>query len=365
MTKRLVFTVTNDLIYDQRMNRICSSLAEAGYTVLLVGRKSINPVHKKNFNQKRLPCFFKKGKLFYIEFNTRLLFYLFFLRFDLVCAIDLDTIIPCYLVSALRNKKRVYDAHELFCEMKEVVSRPSVHRIWKTIEKKMVSRFSYGYTVNKYIRDILKQDYNVNYSIIHNMPVLDPNINLSHSENFILYQGAVNHGRSFETLIPAFQWIEIPFFIYGEGNYFEETKQLIYQYKLENKVFLKGPVSPGELKQITPQALFGITLFENQGLSNYYSLANRFFDYMHAGIPQICARYPAYEEINQKFKVAVLVEDISSYSLATAINDLINNKELQNELKQNCLLAREVFNWETEKEKLVSFYRAIFHQNPH
>jgi glycosyltransferase involved in cell wall biosynthesis len=364
MTKRLVFTVTNDLIYDQRMNRICSSLATTGYNVLLVGRKSTNPLSKKNFDQKRLPCLFKKGKLFYLEFNLRLLVYLCFLKFDLVCAIDLDTIVPCYLASTLKKRKRVYDAHELFCEMKEVVSRPYIYRIWKTIEKKMVPRFYHGYTVNTYISNILKHDYNVNYSIIRNMPVLDSGLNISSSEDFILYQGAVNHGRSFETLIPAFQWVDIPLFIYGEGNFFNECRQLIKQHHLEGKVFLKGGLEPDELKEITPKALLGITIFENKGLSNYYSLANRFFDYIHAGIPQVCVDYPAYKEINDQFNIGVLIKDLSPRSIASAINNLVQNKKLQEKLKQNCLQARKKLNWQAEEEKLISFYETIFQVVP-
>ena len=363
MTRRLVFTVTNDLNYDQRMNRICSSLSDAGYEVLLIGRKSTRPLLKKKFSQKRLFCLFRKGKLFYIEYNLRLFFYLLFIKSDLICAIDLDTIIPCYFTSVLRKKKRVYDAHELFCEMKEVVSRPKIFRIWKAVEKKFVPRFPFGYTVNTYIRDILNKDYQVNYEIIRNMPVFYSNLVQTTPQNFILYQGTVNHGRSFETLIPAFQWIDMHFFIYGEGNFFLEAKQLIQQYKLQDKVFLKGAVTPDELKEITPKALFGITLFENQGLSNFYSLANRFFDYIHAGIPQICVGYPAYDEINQQFKVAVLVNDLSPIALAKAINDLAKNQELQKELRQNCLRARQVFNWQIEEKKLVSFYQSVFQKN--
>ena len=138
--KRLVFTVTNDLNYDQRMIRICTSLSNSGYKVLLIGRKSSTPLIKKQFSQKRLYCFFNKGKLFYIEYNLRLFFYLLFAKCDLICAIDLDTIIPCYLASVLKKKRRVYDAHELFCEMKEVVSRPAIFRVWKFIEKNLRSK---------------------------------------------------------------------------------------------------------------------------------------------------------------------------------------------------------------------------------
>jgi hypothetical protein len=58
-------------------------------------------------------------------------FYLLFKKADAVCAIDLDTILPFYFISKLKRIPRVYDAHELFCEMKEVVTRPLVYKVWK------------------------------------------------------------------------------------------------------------------------------------------------------------------------------------------------------------------------------------------
>ena len=203
--KRLVFTVTNDLTFDQRMIRICTSLANAGYHVLLVGRKMKDsvPLKKMTFDQKRLHCFFSKGKLFYAEFNLRLFIYLLLTRFDLVCAIDLDTILPSLWVSVIRRKKRVYDAHELFCEMKEIVQRPAIYRIWKTIEKKTVPSFDLGYTVNEPIAKEFRKMYDREYGVIMNAPVLRPLAIPEKKEKYILYQGAVNEGRSFETLIPA------------------------------------------------------------------------------------------------------------------------------------------------------------------
>jgi glycosyltransferase involved in cell wall biosynthesis len=248
--------------------------------------------------------------------------------------------------------------------MKEVVSRPAIFKVWKFIERAFVPKFTYGYTVNTYIRDILKKDYDVEYTVIRNMPLLANETKTTNPESFILYQGTVNHGRSFETLIPAFKYIDVPFFIYGKGNFIEEAKILIQKNELENKVFLKGTVEPSKLREITSKAILGITLFENQGLSNYYSLANRFFDYIHAGIPQLCVDYPAYHEINNQYKVAVLIEDLSSLSIANAINTLLENKNLQNELRANCLKAREAYNWQTEEKSLIGFYRSIFETSP-
>src|SRR5688500_1082426 len=162
-SRNLIFAVTNDLSYDQRMIRICSSLVRAGYQVTLVGRKlpTSIPLAPMPYRQFRIRCITNKGFLFYAEFNIRLLFYLLFKKAELVCAIDLDTILPCYLFSVFKNIHRVYDAHELFCEIKEVVTRPGIYRFWKRIEKFAVPRFKYGYTVNRFIADILYKTYGV------------------------------------------------------------------------------------------------------------------------------------------------------------------------------------------------------------
>jgi len=360
--KRLVFTVTNDLLYDQRMIRICTSLQKAGYEVLLVGRKNkhFKPLLPQAFQQKRLYCFFQKGKKFYVEYNIRLFFFLLFQKFDLICAIDLDTILPCYYISKIRNKKRVYDAHELFCEMKEVASRPKIYKVWKSIERKTILHFKYGYTVNTHIQQILHKEYGVQYEVIRNMPLLQNTTNTSPERNYILYQGAVNEGRSFETLIPAFQYIDLPLWICGNGNFFNEAVALVKQYGLESKVVFKGKIVPGELKHITQNAFLGVTLFEKDSLNNYYSLANRFFDYMQAGVPQLCVHYPAYAAINQQYKVAVLIDDLSPQNIATHINHIISDTTLWKEMHHACLQARTVYNWQHEEQKLISYYKKIF-----
>jgi glycosyltransferase involved in cell wall biosynthesis len=244
--------------------------------------------------------------------------------------------------------------------MKEVASRPKVYKIWKWIERKTVPLFKWGYTVNEPIRDIFKKEYSVSYGVIRNLPLRTIETMPADKQTFIIYQGAVNHGRSFETLIPAFNHTDFPLHIYGDGNFLEEAKAITIKYQLSNKVLFKGKALPTELKKITPSAILGITLFENNGLSNYYSLANRFFDYIQAGIPQLCVNYPAYKKINDEYDIAVLIEDLSPISIATAINDFLKSEEVQNKLRANCLKAREELNWQKEEKVLLHFYENLF-----
>jgi len=359
---RLIFTVTTDLTYDQRMIRICTSLANAGYTVTLVGRKMTTslPLTKQPFVQRRLFCFFEKGKLFYAEYNTRLFFYLLFKKMDCIGAIDLDSILPVYFISRIKKVKRVYDAHELFCEMKEIATRPAIYKIWKKIERYTVPGFPDGYTVNQPIAAEFKKMYGVQYEVIRNIALLRDITVPEKREKFILYQGAVNEGRSFETLIPAMKEVHCQLIICGDGNFMQQAKQLVQDNQLQDKVVFKGKVKPDELRAITQQAYIGVTLFDDTGLSNYYSLANRFFDYLHAGIPQLCVNYPVYKEINDQYHIAVLAEDTSSKNLVALLNNLLVNEVEYNTLQQNCLKARLQLNWQEEEKKLIRFYKELF-----
>ncbi len=264
----IYFTVTNDLSYDQRMIRICSSLANAGYEVTLVGRSKKNsiPLQLQPFKQKRLFCFFEKGKLFYLEYNLRLLFFLFFKNMNACCAIDLDTILPVYLVSKWRNITRVYDAHELFCEMKEIVSRPHIYKTWKWIEQKTVPNFEHGYTVNQPIADEFTKMYGRRYEVIRSIAVYKEQNQQLPRKKFVLYQGAVNEGRSFETLLPAMQLIDAQLIICGDGNFMTQAKRIVEDLGLQHKVIFKGMIAPEALRMITNTAYVGLTLFEKKEL---------------------------------------------------------------------------------------------------
>ena len=359
---RIAFTVTNDLSYDQRMQRICTSLVNAGYEVILIGRKLKTSIALKTypFKQKRLPCFFTEGVLLYIEYNVKLFFFLLFMKADAFCAIDLDTILPSYTLSIIKNKPRVYDAHELFTELKEVVNRKNVHRFWLIIEKMTVPNFKNGYTVNHFIKEEFKRRYKVDYKIVRNLPFKNKlPITKKFSEPTILYQGAINEGRSFETLIPAMLEVNAMLLIYGTGNFFNEALALIKQYRLEDKVLLKGALLPNELQQITPHCHVGVTIFENDGLNQYYSLANRFFDYMMAGLPQVCVRYPEYELLNKEHGFAYLIADVTSGTIATALNKLLDDSVLYNQLEMNCIEARDILNWQEEEKILINFWKNI------
>jgi glycosyltransferase involved in cell wall biosynthesis len=244
--------------------------------------------------------------------------------------------------------------------MKEVATRPGIYKVWKAIEKFAVPKFTKGYTVNQPIADEFKAMYGVQYQVIRNIALLRDTEPVENAEKYLLYQGAVNEGRCFETLIPAMKQVDCPLIICGDGNFMEQAKELVKLHQLENKVIFKGNVPPDELRNITRKAYAGVTLFDDAGKSNYYSLANRFFDYLQAGIPQLCVGYPVYEQINNQYPIALLVNDTSSNNLTMQLNNLLNNGVLYNSLKDGCSKARLVYNWQQEEKKLLDFYEKLW-----
>lgn len=358
--KRIVFTVTNDLATDQRMIRICTSLQNAGYQCTLVGRirNTSLPLQERSFKQIRLNAFFDKGKLFYLIYNIRLLFFLLKYPTDIICGIDLDTLLPAFIVSKIRKKTLIYDAHEYFTEVEEISERPIIQSIWKRLERTILPKIKYSYTVCDSFAHIFKEEYGINMEVIRNATVLVPFDKKPKTEKYILYQGAVNMGRGLEEVIEAMQYINAKLIICGNGDIFDKLKHRINELKLTEKVILKGHLSPEDLKKYTQNAYIGLTLFQSKGKNNYYSLANRFFDYMHAEIPQIVINLPEYQKINTEFELGILV-NLEIDEIKNAINILLSDSNYYQKLSEGAKNASLKNNWQNEEKKLIKFYSQL------
>jgi glycosyltransferase involved in cell wall biosynthesis len=357
---KIIFTVTNDLIYDQRMDRICSVLLNQGYEVTIIGRKKRGtlPLKVKTYQQKRMYCFFNKGKLFYLEYNVRLFLFLLFSKVDIISAVDLDTALPAFWVSKIRSKKFVFDAHEYFTEVIEVVRRPFVKSIWTAIESYVLRRTRYAYTVSESLKNLFEQKYSGVFKVIRNVPMLEKYVEPNKSEKRLVYIGAVNEGRGLEELIDVMPFVNCKLYIYGDGDVYNELIQRVANAGLGEKIVFGGYTEPAKLREFTREAYIGVLLLKNTSLSYYYSLANKFFDYMHAGIPQVVIDFPEYRAINEKYKVAELAE-LQKESIVKAINKILLDDNYYNLLKSNCYKAREEYNWQNESKKLIDFYKKV------
>lgn len=360
--KKIFFTVTNDLTTDQRMIRICSSLAAAGFEVTLVGRVLHNsaPLKAATFKQKRLCCFFNTGKLFYAEYNLRLFFFLLFQKMDGLCAIDLDTILPGVFISRLKNCPLIYDAHEYFPYVPEVIERPKVQKMWLAIERFSIPKTQLRYTVSKSIAEAFEKEYKLPFEVIRNVPFSRPFEEQEKKEKIIVYQGALNKDRGLEQFLAAAVGMPWIVYLYGDGDIKENLVKLVKEYGLEKNVFFKGKLDPSTLWTATQKAYIGINLAVDTSLSYKLSLSNKLFDYIQAGIPQVMINLPEFERINNEAAIGLLINSLEIEDIRSAINRLLDDEKLYIRFVQNCISLRAIHHWENESENLIKMYHDLF-----
>jgi glycosyltransferase involved in cell wall biosynthesis len=363
---KIICTVTNDLNFDQRMIRVCPALSEAGHEVVLVGRKLQHspPLQSQSFAQHRFHLFFNAGKLFYFEYNLRLFFYLLFCRFDVVNSVDLDTLLPGFLAARLKRKICVYDAHEYFTEVPEVVRRPVVQRAWEWLARQLVPRVWHAYTVCDSLARVFHEKYGTSFEVIRNVPAQKRHPPVLHKKNagpfILLYQGALNEGRGLEESIRAMAQLEgCELWLAGEGDLSAGLWQLAAELNLTSKVKFTGRLTPAALAALTPQAHLGLNLLRNQGLNYYYSLANKAFDYIQAGLPSLNMAFPEYRHLHEQYGVFYLLDELNVPAIVHAVEELKNNGELYQNLADHCVKAAKILNWENEKPKLLAFYERV------
>ena len=360
--KKIIVTVTNDLTSDQRVHKVCRTLHNAGYDVFLIGRKLSNskPLNR-SYRTKRISLLFNKGVLFYAEFNLRLFFVLLFYKKDVLLANDLDTLLPNYLISKLQIKKLVYDSHELFSEIPELVNKPFTKKVWRSLERRVLPKLKNTYTVSNSIADYYDKKHQTKFKVIRNLPLMirtisKGNFSFDHKgEKIILYQGAINIGRGLELIINTMPFISnCILVIIGNGDIIKNLKSYVKNINLVKKVRFLESLTPNELQKITPLANIGISIEEDLGLNYRFSLPNKIFDYINAEVPILVSNLPEMRKIIDTHKVGEIVKDRSPQKLALQIKELLK-KDYSEELKK----AKKELIWENQEEELLAIFRNI------
>jgi glycosyltransferase involved in cell wall biosynthesis len=363
---RIVLSVTNDMVIDQRVHRIATTLAENGADVLVVGRKiNIFPdFSDRTYKVKLLELPFKKGFLFYLTYNIWLFFFLLFKKIDGLVSNDLDTLPANYLVAKIRRVTLFFDSHEYFPEVPEVIHRKSVQRIWLAIEKLMVPVSDYRYTVCQSIANLYAQKYGLQFEVVRNLPNRKNNnienkllINSS-NKKVILYQGALNVGRGIELMMDVVKYLDnVVLYIAGSGPIEIALRQKASDPELVGKVKVLGRIPLNELHNYTQMADLGFSLEENLGLNYYYALPNKLFDYIQAGIPVITSDFPEMKAVVENYNVGITTNERDPEKLAVVIKEMLFNDDKTSQWKLNAAIAANELCWEKERCRLISIYQ--------
>ena len=362
-SKIAVVSVINDLATDHRVQKACAALAESGFRVELNGRKLPGslPLPDWPYRSHRMKMIFKAGPLFYLFFNARLFFRLLISRVDLLYANDLDTLLPNFLVSRIKNIPLIYDSHELFCEVPELQGTPFKKRIWESLEGWVVPRLKHCITVNSSIATLFGKKYGVKFNVVRNIPERENNfipkkreeLGLPVDKKIIILQGAgINIDRGAEELIMAMADVDALLLIIGGGDVWEKLGKLVKVTGLGNKVRLISKIPKGELMHFTYNADLGISIDKSHNPNYFNSLPNKIFDYIHAGVPVLASRLPELVKIVNGFGVGGFINNHDPAHIANCINTMLFSPDVP-AWRENALRAAGTLNWENENQVLM------------
>ncbi len=367
---KIIVAVINDLVTDNRVDKVCRFLTNNGFDVLLVGRrmKTSLEMPDRPYRTKRMRLFWNKGPFYFAEFNIRLFFFMLFHRSKHILCNDLDTLLAGFLAACIKRNTLYYDTHELFTEVPELIHRPKVKRIWESIEGWIFPKLDKIYTVNNSIADFYSKKYGKQVYVVRNVSPLWKNENipsrqalgLPEDKKILIVQGAgINIDRGIEELIQAMPKIDeqCVLVIVGSGDVIDILKAMVADLNLEQRVLFFGKRPYPEMMAFTHHATWGISIDKDTNMNYRFSLPNKIFDYIHASTPIICTDLVEVRKVVATNDVGVFIPSHDPTILAEFINQVVQDEELHSRLVQNCAEAARLNSWENEEKVLQKIYQ--------
>ncbi len=370
-----IVSVINDLATDHRVHKTCAVLEESGYQVVLHGRLLADSLELPHwtYKSKRIRMLFKKGPLFYFFYNIRLFFYLLFHKTDLLFANDLDTLGANYLASRIKRIPLIYDSHELFCDVPELLHSPLKRKVWQKLESFIVPKLNYCITVNESIAQILSNKFQVSFLSIRNIPQAPVSfqaksrleLGLPMNKKILLMQGAgLNMDRGVEELIEAMKFVDNAYLlIIGSGDNWSHFQDLSTRLNLNSKVQFIPKLKKSELLHFTYNADLGFSLDKNTSANYRYSLPNKIFDYIHCGVPILASRLPEVEKIIDKYQVGEFIDSHDPKHIADRILSVLSDDKMSI-YKFNTKAAANELSWVIEKKPLLDLFLRVNTKRP-
>lgn len=267
------------------------------------------------------------------------------------------------LLKHRHGSRLIYDTHELETEVS--TARGPVRWLYKLLERFFIGSADQVVVVSESIADWYEQEYGIARPVVvRNVPEVSgarPEANpglwrerfgIPADHLVFIYQGGLFKGRRIEQLLRVFAEAKpdrhIVFMGYGQLQ--PEVELAAARHR---NIHFAPAVKPDEVLRHTAGADVGLVGVENICLSYYYSLPNKLFEFLLAGIPALMPAYPEMVRLTEGSGSGWVVgEDDAQWR--QAINALTHEQVAAGKLAAR--RTGESLSWQTEASQLVEIY---------
>ncbi|MCJ0918462.1 glycosyltransferase [Mammaliicoccus sciuri] len=310
---------------------------------------------------------FKKIRKWFINgaIITRMILKGYIQNADIYHANDLNTLPQAIVCSKLRLKPKplIYDSHEVQSD-RTGYNPKTIKRIESFMLKFVDQMIVENHTRAKYNEDIYGfypktlYNYSEKYNIEEKPQInLHKKIGINEDEKILLYQGGLQQGRGLELLIEAMDEIEEGHLLFiGGGKLTQSLKEQAEASKQADRIHFLDKVPFQELPSYTREAYLGFQVLQNICFNHYSASSNKLFEYMMAHVPVISCDFPEIKKVVEETNTGLVVDSHNATEIANAVNQLVKDTSLRNQLSENTKQAKEIYNWNNEKSKLLEVY---------
>jgi glycosyltransferase involved in cell wall biosynthesis len=289
-----------------------------------------------------------------------------------VHAHDINTLLPGYLAARATEGRLVYDSHELHMGT-TYVFRMNRFRRWllRRTERLLIRRADCTITVNESISQILSDEYGVDAPlVVRNCPedsrppsrrnLLRDELGISPDVRIALYHGNLAPHRGLEELVAsALHLKDVAIVFLGTGPLAEELPELASKLGVAKHVMVQPAVPPDILLDYVSSADVGVLPIQAIVPNYRFSLPNKLFECLLAGVPVAVADLPEIASVVRREKVGEIFDPTQTVDIARAIKEILSRADYS-ELRSHCRdVAIQRHTWSFEAEKLVSMYEEL------
>lgn len=285
---------------------------------------------------------------------------------DMYHSHDLNTLLTGYLSSKLKRAKLIYDFHEAYAEQFPPGTYTKMWQLFYSfLEKNLIKKSDRLITVCESLRNWAIECYGLSeIAVIMNASTyVKPDILAKNGgEKIVLYHGIYMKDRGLEQLVESAKYFapETKLILRGKGKVEPILRSIVKNERLEDKVEFVPPVKMEELVKYASEADIGIIPYIATNLNNKFATPNKLFEYMMAGLAIAGSDLPELRNIIIGNNLGKVFDPTDPKDIARAINEMLSDKELLTEMKNNSLkAARDKYNWEKESQKLIALYETL------